>query len=270
MVAEVRIVEHAQVQRSDQRAGASLHLHTTYISAEILGGLSQLAARQVGSDKLGCRLLRVWTALRGVERSPPTARAPSCRYGTRSTRLRTASTRKGLRSTKSARGDARVRHRRADADAHAVERRVGAHAIEHLPAVEDRHHQIEQHQPRWPLFDLGHRLGAVGRDGDGEAFVLERGAQRFANLAIIVDDQQPKRIHRTLPSRHTAPPLYRNRGRRRNEDSAVKRSSTGTVGRISLRATSLLRAGNNRRIGFTCRRNRWRLRESTPATRRGS
>ena len=97
---------------------------------------------------------------------------------------------------------------------------------------------------------LVQRLGAVGRDRDGEAGVLERGAQRLADLAIVVDDQQSEWIHRTLrspPRPHCAAAIAQPRGRR-YAGPAVKRSSTRTVGRISTRATWPLPAGNNHRI----------------------
>ena len=70
-----------------------------------------------------------------------------------------------------------------------------AHVAKDFHAGFFRHHQIEQHQIVSPLFQPALALGAVLRQIDFVTLQIEQRSQTFANIRLVVDDENPS-LHR--------------------------------------------------------------------------
>ena len=71
-----------------------------------------------------------------------------------------------------------------------------AHLLHELPAIHNRHHEVEDDHVRTERPDGRERLLTVRRGDDLEALVLERGEQQLAYVRVIVDDQNAFPSHR--------------------------------------------------------------------------
>ena len=89
---------------------------------------------------------------------------------------------------------------RDDDDADMAQPRVGAHAAQHLEAVDLRHHDVEQHEIDVLALELVQRLAAVGRlDHALIALALQPTGERIAVVLDVVDDQDQRRVGHGAP-----------------------------------------------------------------------
>ena len=73
--------------------------------------------------------------------------------------------------------------------------RLCAQTPQQLEAVDPGHHRVGQHQVRWPRRHGGQRGGPIG-DGLDLIRQLEQPAHVVANVAVVVDDENPGRWRR--------------------------------------------------------------------------
>lgn len=62
-------------------------------------------------------------------------------------------------------------------------------ALEDAPAVQMRHHEVENDEVRADLPEPLKRLEAVGSSGHKVAFTLENHAEKVPDVLIVIDDQ---------------------------------------------------------------------------------
>ena len=70
---------------------------------------------------------------------------------------------------------------------------VAAEPLRDRDAVEVREHDVEDDEVGPEVLDPGQRVPTVGRRGDLEALVAERGGHRVGDRRLVVDDQHPRR-----------------------------------------------------------------------------
>src|SRR2546425_4553501 len=74
-----------------------------------------------------------------------------------------------------------------------------------LPAVHDRHHEVEEDHVRLERADDRERFRAVRRRDDLEAFVLERAEEQLPDVGIVVDHEHTFPGHRRPVECHLSP-----------------------------------------------------------------
>src|SRR5439155_3417813 len=70
------------------------------------------------------------------------------------------------------------------------------HTSQHLPAVDLRHHHVEQDQVRRLILECGQPVLRVRRLADGIALHLEVDPHDFADLRVVVDEQHERAARR--------------------------------------------------------------------------
>src|SRR5437868_832443 len=78
------------------------------------------------------------------------------------------------------------------------------HVAQHRPAVDARHHQVEEHDVEAVTLDRGDGLVAVAVRLDGEALMLDDGRQQRADRFVVIDDERAGHERRRASLRPSA------------------------------------------------------------------
>jgi len=66
------------------------------------------------------------------------------------------------------------------------------HPLEHLPAIDAGHHDVEQHERGCLVFERLQRLVGARRLADGVALHLQVDAHELAQALVVVDDEHER------------------------------------------------------------------------------